>query len=225
MYNDSPLLPDQRDFQYTYGQAYDIASRELSALSDIEDQCHRSGATCLLEGPQKTIVLSYLNEPYQISLPDGVIRHQGSRRPIPLRDKLLILHYFLRAGGSPLSHKLITYKELASGISYYPTFYKRAIKPVVGCFADCPEALIRAAARLGGRQVDYGDTAFTIDAFSRVPLTWVLWQGDSELSTEGSILFDSTIANYLPTEDIAVLCQTIAWKLVGLANEKEPQGD
>jgi hypothetical protein len=225
MYNGSPLLPGQRDFQYTYGQAYDIARRELAAFSDIEGQCRRSSATCLLDGPQKTIVLSYLNEPYQISLPDGEIHRQDSRRPVPLRDKLLILHYFLRAGGSPLSHKLITYKELASGISYYPTFYKRAIKPVVGCFADRPEALIRAAAKLGGRQVDYGDTAVTIDAFSRVPLTWVLWQGDGELATEGSILFDSTIADYLPTEDVAVLCQTIAWKLVGLANEEEPRGD
>ena len=225
MYNGSPLLPGQRDFQYTYGQAYDIARRELAALSDIEGQCRQSGANCLAEGPKKTIVLSYLNEPYQISLPDGAIHRQGSRQPVPLRDKLLILHYFLRAKGSPLSHKLITYKELASGISYYPTFYKRAIKPVVGCFGDRPEALIKAAERLGGRQVDYGDTAVTIDAFSRVPLTWVLWQGDNELPTEGSILFDSTIADYLPTEDIAVLCQAIAWKLVRLAKEKEPRGD
>ena len=161
----------------------------------------------------------------QICLPDGTIHQQGSRRPVPLRDKLLILHYFLRARGSPLSHKLITYKELASGISYYPTFYKRAVKPVVDCFGDRPEALTKAAARLGGRQVDYGDTAVTIDAFSRVPLTWVLWQGDNELPAEGSILFDSTIADYLPTEDIAVLCQTIAWKLVRLAKEEEPRGD
>ena len=225
MYNGSPLLPGQRDFQYTYGQAYDIARRELAALSDIEGQCRQSGANCLLEGPKKTIVLSYLNEPYQICLPDGTIHQQGSRRPVPLRDKLLILHYFLRARGSPLSHKLITYKELASGISYYPTFYKRAVKPVVDCFGDRPEALTKAAARLGGRQVDYGDTAVTIDAFSRVPLTWVLWQGDNELPAEGSILFDSTIADYLPTEDIAVLCQTIAWKLVRLAKEEEPRGD
>lgn len=225
MYNGSPSLPGQRDFQYTYGQAYDIARRELAALSNIEAQCRRSGANCLAEGPKKTIVLSYLNEPYQISLPDGTIHRQDSRRPVPLRDKLLMLHYFLRAKGSPLSHKLITFKELAGGIGYYPTFYKRAVKPVVGCFGDRPQALIKAAQRLGGRQADYGDTAVTIDAFSRVPLTWVLWQGDSELATEGSILFDSTITDYLPTEDIAVLCQTVAWKLARLAKEEGPQGD
>jgi hypothetical protein len=224
MYNGSPLLPDQRDFQYTYGQAYDIARRELAALGDIEGQCRRSGTSCLTEGPTKAIVLSYLNETYQISLPDAAIQRQGSRRPVPLQGKLLILHYFLRAKGSPLSHKLITYKELTNGIGYYPTFYKRAVKPVVDCFGDRPEALISAAERLGGRQVAYGDTAVTIDAFSRVSLTWVLWQGDSELSTEGSILFDSTIADYLPTEDIAVLCQTVAWTLIRLAKKEEPQG-
>jgi hypothetical protein len=225
MDNGSPSLPDQRDFQYAYGQAYDIARQELAALSDIEGQCRRSGASCQLEGPESTIALSYLNESYQINLPDAAIYREGSNQPVPVWDKLLILHYFLRAKGSLLSQKQITYKELAGGGSYYPTFYKRAVKPVVGCFGNRPEALIRAAGRMGGRQVEYGDTAVTIDAFNRVPLTWVLWTGDAELPAEGSILFDSTIADYLPTEDIAVLCQTVAGKLVRLAKEEEPQGD
>ena len=29
-------------------------------------------------------------------------------------------------------------------------------------------------------------------------------------------MFDSTISDYLPTEDINVLCETIVWKLVKL---------
>jgi hypothetical protein len=225
MYNGSPLLPGQRDFQYTYGQAYDIARRELAALDDIEGQCRRSDADYLSEGLKKTITLTYLNEPYQVTFPDAVIHHQGSRLPVLLCDKLLILHYFLRAKGSPLSQKPITFKELADGGSYYPTFYKRAVKPAVVCFGEHPEALIKAAEQLGGRQVEYGDTAVTIDAFSRVPLTWVLWKGDTELPTEGSILFDSTIADYLPTEDIAVLCQTVIWKLVKFAKKEDLLGD
>jgi hypothetical protein len=225
MDNGSPSLPDQRDFQYAYGQAYDLARKELATLVDIEGQCRRSGADCLPEDPERTIALTYLNEPYRIRLSDAAIHRQGNRQPVPVLDKLLILHYFLRARGSPLSQKQITYKELVGGGSYYPTFYKRAVKPVVGCFGDRPEAIIKAAERLGGRQVDYGDTAVTIDAFSRVPLTWVLWKGDAELPAEGSILFDSAISDYLPTEDIAVLCQTIAGKLARLAKEEGPQGD
>jgi hypothetical protein len=67
---------------------------------------------------------------------------------------------------------------------------------------------------LGGLKAEYGDIAVTIRAFPDVPLTIVLWRGDSEFPPEGNILFDSTIGDYLPTEDVTILCEVIAWKLV-----------
>ena len=56
--------------------------------------------------------------------------------------------------------------------------------------------------------------AITIDAFSRLPITIVLWRGDDEFPPEGNIMFDSTISDYLDTEDIAVLCETMTWRLI-----------
>ncbi|GAI93061.1 unnamed protein product, partial [marine sediment metagenome] len=70
-----------------------------------------------------------------------------------------------------------------------------------------------------GHRVDYGDVAVTINAFSYVPITLVLWQGNGEFAPEGSILFDSTISDYLSTYDITVLCETISWKLVKYLKE------
>ena len=69
---------------------------------------------------------------------------------------------------------------------------------------------------LGGRKSDFGDIAVTIDAFPHVPLTVVLWHGDKEFPPDGNIMFDSTIPEYLPTEDITILCEVIAWKLARL---------
>ncbi len=62
--------------------------------------------------------------------------------------------------------------------------------------------------------MNYGDIAVTIPAFSRVPITLVLWRGDDEFPPNANILFDSTILDYLSAEDVNVLCQTIAWQLV-----------
>jgi hypothetical protein len=42
----------------------------------------------------------------------------------------------------------------------------------------------------------------------------VLWKGDEEVSPNGNILFDANISDYLSTEDVTVLCETITWKLV-----------
>jgi hypothetical protein len=77
-----------------------------------------------------------------------------------------------------------------------------------------PHRLIDAAAKLGGHKANYGDVAVTIKAFSYVPITLVLWRGDEEFAPSGSTIFDATISDYLSTEDITVLCETITWKLV-----------
>jgi len=42
----------------------------------------------------------------------------------------------------------------------------------------------------------------------------VLWRGDEELAPNGNILFDANISDYLSTEDVTVLSETIIWKLV-----------
>jgi len=132
------------------------------------------------------------------------------------RDKILILHYLTQAKGTPLSNEIITYKELPEGPNYFRTFYKRAIKPLVDHFGQEPGQLVDIAKKLGGQKVDYGDVAVIINAFPRVPITLVLWRGDDEFPPEGNIFFDSTISDYLTTEDINVLCEIIAWKLVKL---------
>jgi hypothetical protein len=42
----------------------------------------------------------------------------------------------------------------------------------------------------------------------------VLWRGDEELAPNGNILFDANISDYLSSEDVTVLSETIIWKLV-----------
>ena len=214
-----PPLPKQRDFQQAYRLAHKLACEELVRIDDIAEQCRRSGAKYQSAGSKKTITLKYLNQQYRVSLPDVTVSLSGGRQPVPLRDRLLILHYLIRAKGSPPSGKVITFKELPEGNTYFPTFYKRAIRPVLNNFGGQPQRLLEAATKLGGRKAGYGDVAAAIDAFPRVAITFVLWQGDSELPAEGSIFFDSTIADYLGTEDITVLCQTIAFKLVAFLGQ------
>jgi hypothetical protein len=194
--------------------AYKIARERLAAIADVAGQCRRCGAQYL--PARQAAGVRHLEREYQISLSSGEVSFADSGETVPIRDKILILHYFTQAKGTPPTGKLITYKELKEGINYYPTFFKRAIEPIVSNFSDNPARLLDVSGRLGGRQTDYGDTAVTIDAFPRVPLTIVLWRGDQEFAPDGNIMFDSTIPDYLPTEDITILCEVVAWRLVRL---------
>jgi hypothetical protein len=147
-------------------------------------------------------------------LPDVKILLEDSVIEVPLRDKILILHYFTLAKGTPALGKLITYKQIPGGMNYFPAFSQRAIAPLVKRFGKNPELMIKVAEKLGGREAHYGDVSVTINAFDCVPVTLVLWRGDEELAPNGNILFDANISDYLSTEDVAVLSETIIWKLV-----------
>ena len=194
-----------------FGLSYKLAREQLTKISDIQEQCRKSGAWYV--GPNE-IVINYLNKPYHITLSDVEILLEDSNAEVPLKDKILILHYFTLAKDTPATDILITYKQLQGGISYFPAFSQRAIAPFVNHFGKNPELLIKTAAKLGGREADYGDVSVTVNAFDHVPITLVLWKGDEELAPNGNILFDANISDYLSTEDVTVLSETIIWKLV-----------
>lgn len=207
-------MAKQGNYEYGYELAYKLAREQLTRLNDIGQQCLRSDAQYRVIDSKRVIIIEYLNQSYQITLPDIEISLAEGKEEVPLRDKILLLHYFTLAKGTPATNKIIAYKELPEGTSYFPTFSKRAIKPLLDHFGNEPHRLVDVATKLGGHKANYGDVAVTINAFSRVPITFILWRGNDEFPPEGSILFDSTISDYLSTEDINVLCETIAWRLI-----------
>jgi len=219
MNNSLLSLPNQQNYEYGDKLAYKLAGEQLAKVEDIEQQCLKSGARYQIINFKQIITVEYLGQSYQVAFPDIQISLVDDGEEIPIRDKILILHYLTQAKGSPLANEVIAYKQLPEGSNYFPTFYKRAIKPLIDHFGRQPHRLIDVAGKLGGYKVDYGDVAVTINAFSRVPITLVLWQGDEEFPPAGSILFDATVSDYLSTEDINVLCERIAWKLVKFLKE------
>ena len=207
-------VPEQNVREYAHELALKLACERLAGIKDINEQCRRSGAQ--YNSSEKTVIIDYLNKSYCIHTSDGSISFTSAKEEVPIKDKILILDYFTRAKGTPLSGKTITYKELHDGINYFSVFVARTIKHIVNYFGEQPERLPETAAILGGRKTELGDIAVTIHAFPRVPVTIVLWRGDSEFGPEGSILFDSTVSDYLSNDDIHTLCENITWSLVRL---------
>jgi len=196
--------------EQAYELAYKLASEQLVSM-DIEEICGKTGAQRM---DSNKIIIKYLNQPYLITLPDVEISLRDSEEEVPLKDRILILHYLTLAKGTPATNRLITFKQLPGGASYFPAFSQRAIKPLLNHFGKEPELLTDAAAKLGGYKANYGDVAITINAFPRVPITFALWRGDDEFPPRGSIMFDASISAYLSTEDTTMLCETIIWRLV-----------
>ena len=212
-------VPEQKNYELAYAFAFDIASKKLAEIKDIEEQCRKSGTEYRATQSGGEVIINYMGRPYKITLQGVKISPPDSDEEAPMREKVLILHYFLSAKGTALTNNLITFRELPEGKVYLPTFNKRTTYPLVKYFGENPLLLVEAAEKMGGSKADYGDAAVTFDAFRYVPVTIVMWKGDDEFPPEGNILFDSTVTDYLSTEDTIVLCETITWKLVRLLRE------
>ena len=217
--------------EQVYELPYKLACEKLASM-DIKQQCLNSGVQ--YADPHKVIV-EYLNQSYVITIPsmeislsdslhpcegqspEAISRGQGGEEEIPLREKILILHYLTSAKGTPTSNRLTDFRRLPGGASYLSPFSQRALMPLSRRFGKEPELLIDAAKKLGGYKAAYGDVAVSIKAFPRVTITIVLWRGDSEFAPSVNIVFDSTISDYVSTEDACVLCETIARKLINFS--------
>jgi hypothetical protein len=124
----------------------------------------------------------------------------------------LFTHY---ASGepTPLSGKLVKFKDVPGGYAYEAAFVKRAIEPIAEAFGREPEELVRAAKLLGGIQLELGDASVEVTALTGIPLTYILWRAD-EFAASATILYDESARNYLPTEDLASLGEITTSRLI-----------
>jgi hypothetical protein len=193
--------------------AYELGRKKFATM-DLEEVCQKSGAQYV---DRNGIIINYLNRPYLITLPDVEISLKDGEEKVPIKDKILILHYLTHATGDPYTNKLITYGQIEGGKFYCPVFVKRNLEPILSCFGDRPELLVDVAQKFGGQRSNYGDVSVRIDAFPMARIFIIIWKGDDEVPHGGNILFDENIRHYLASEDVCVLTEILTWKLVNLA--------
>ncbi len=211
----NPIAPEQNVRDYANELAIQIARKKLADNPDLEAQCEKAGA--VYDVASRAAVMPYLDRTCRITLPAGEVSYTDGDPALSAKDAILVLDYFTRASGAPLTGNLITYQELPDGLNYVGVFATRTTKPLVANFGSDPERFAAAAAKIGGKPADYGDVGVTFSVFPRVPLTYVFWKGDDEFPPEASILFDSTVPGYLSNDDIHNLCESIVWRLVRLS--------
>ena len=127
-----------------------------------------------------------------------------------------LLSHYAQANPKRPEGKLVKFKDLPGGTSYEQAFIQRAIQPIADYFGKNPKKLIQAAKKLGGKDLDFADASFEIDALKGIPLRYTLW-GTEEFEASANILYDQSASNYLPTEDLAVLGELTTGRLIQAA--------
>lgn len=209
----------------------DALRRALSDLAEKEPSrvCLNAGVS--FEEASGEYRVEYLGAEYCINIRTGdvgqtlpalaVTSKMEPVQEVSVTVKILLLHYLIHASGKPLSGNLVSFRELKNGAGiYYPTFLKRAVTPMVNAFGDCPESLYGSAEKRNGTRERFGHASVTIRVLPMIPVTYVIWQGEEDIPSSGTILFDSSIEYYLPAEDIVVAGSFGAYELIRLKKEE-----
>jgi len=180
-----------------------LETRDLGAL------CLRTGAE---PHPPEGMILPFLQKVVLVDVAARCLREPGGgqweRVDHPLLE-LLTLVYLLNARAVPTSGRMVSVKELKDA-HFFQGPHELPTAPLLERYGSDAQGFREAGNRLGGTPMDLADASFRLLAFPRVPLYWLLWEGDAEFRARVSVLFDRTVELHLPADAV--------WGLVGLVS-------
>jgi len=202
--------------QKNYQQSFDLACASIRGMN-LEERATKAGADYQRGEDGEKITLHFFSEPYHIQFPQ-IEFYCPSKKVVSLVTRILLLHYLIRADGSPLTGKWVAYKDIPGGLLYADVFARRVTEPLQRKFGKSAELFRETGIRSGGEIVNIGEASFILHAFPRLPLQYVLWEGDEEFPTSVQLLFDTSVSHYLTLEDIVVLGQVTTGRLINRAS-------
>ena len=205
--------------QKNYQQTFDLACSTVRRM-DLEERAIKAAGNYEKGEDGERITVPFFLEPHTIQFP-RIEFYSPSKKTVSLVTRILLLHYLIRADGYPLTGKWAAYKDIPGGFLYAGVFARRVTEPLQRRFGKSARLFRETGIGYGGESVEVGDASFNLYAFPRVPLQYVLWEGDEEFPPSLQLLFDASADHYLALEDMVVLGQVTAGRLINRSKSGE----
>lgn len=184
--------------------------------ADPGEVCRRTGAAYSRE--RKGYFLPVLNRKYLI-LP-------GEKRVLCVTEDLceeekprdyfflMVLLYLLTAKEGEPTHTWVSEKELTGGTTFFRGPHALRTEELREPFGSDPDGFFKAGKRLGGVELLFGDKAFAVTVFPKVPLAYLLWKESEEFPAQVHVLFDSTIQKHFSLDGIWCIVAEVSQRLL-----------
>ena len=205
----SQLDPNRR-FQFALNRA-----RADWAAADPARCAALAGCTLSPGG----IVVPFFGRPHLVTHPDGAVvavnpaHVEEPPRVAHVSIQIVLLHHLLTADGTPPADRWLAFRELPDGLFYAQAFAGHAEGLLAEKLGVNLDGFRRAAESLGGSPLDLANAAYRFQAFPRLAVAALLWEGDEDFPPQARILFDAHAGHYLPTEDLAGIGDWLAHRL------------
>lgn len=200
-----------------YHIAYDKGWHDLKNR-EPEEVSRNMGVTYFSNKHQ--FIVPFLNENYIVDCSNETIWQESDGHVPKIGAAILLLHYlsFFQLTAK-VANKWVSLKEIPNGgILFYPAFYKEAIGGLIKTFGHQPKRLLECATLLGGQPTLFGNASAIFHVFPKIPVCAIIWEGDEEIPSNATILFDPSIEYFLHIESIISLGMYVAAKLVQMSS-------
>ena len=198
-----------------------VPSRHWEDLKkkDVEILCNTSLGRLY---PEKGLVLSVFKEEMLVDLEGGCLRWTTNGESEEAIDcpllELMTLVYLLNVSPEPIHQDMISVSELKDAIFFQGPHALRT-GSLIKKYGFDVGGFKASAEKLAGEALDMADASFRFLPFPKIPMVYLLWEGDEEFGPNLSVLFDRSIEHHLNADGI--------WGIVGiisdlLANDLSP---
>jgi hypothetical protein len=164
-----------------------------------------------LSGRQLTF--PFLNEQIMVDLEQRCLKKMQSDGWAKTSDSLLELTtvmYLINVRELvPLGREIVGIKDLKEG-HFFQGPHELRLDALLNRFGDDMTAFNSAAAALQGEPVDMADAAYRLKPYPRIPLIYLLWQGDEEFKPRMRVLLDRSIEEVLAADAIWALINRVS---------------
>ncbi len=176
---------------------------------DMKRVCERSLAISHDSGGLRIL---FLDKDILVDIENRCLRRiypdRGEKIDNPLLE-LVILVYLLNAMPDLIRREMISVSDLKDA-HFFQGPHTLKTGPVLKRFGRDIRGFKKAAESLNGEFLDLADAAYKFSPLPKIPLYYLLWEGDHEFEPNLSVLFDRSIERHLSADAI--------WGLVNLVS-------
>jgi len=158
------------------------------------------------------LLLHFLNKDILLDMGNRSIHRLNVNKREKIENpflELIILVYLLNVSSDDPSQDIISVRDLKNA-HFFQGPHELQTAPLLDLYGNNLERFKSAAESLGGKSLDMAEAAYMLLPFPKIPLYYLLWEGDDEFEPNISILFDRSIEKHLAADAI--------WGLVNLVS-------
>jgi len=162
--------------------------------------------------PPEDLLLHFLNKDILLDMGNRSIHRLNVNKREKIENpflELIILVYLLNVSSDDPSQDIISVRDLKNA-HFFQGPHELQAAPLLDLYGNNLERFKSAAESLGGKSLDMAEAAYMLLPFPKIPLYYLLWEGDDEFEPNLSILFDRSIEKHLAADAI--------WGLVNLVS-------